>query len=68
MRKHWRSLLQKQKVMAKKITAIRKYRPELKRMRAMQTAELVDDIAWRASLDEGEIRFVNCEVREPKNH
>ena len=50
--------------MAKKITAIRKYRPELKRERTRQTPQIVEDIARTTGLNEGEIRFVVYELRD----
>ena len=50
--------------MAKKITAIRKYRPEIKREATKQTPQLVEDIAMRTGLNEGEIRFVVYELRD----
>lgn len=50
--------------MAKKITAIRKLRPEIERERTRQTRQLVEDIAMRTGLNEGEIRFVVYELRD----
>ncbi len=50
--------------MATKITAVRKYRPEIKRMKTMQTDEMVEKIAMRTGLNEGEIRFVVYEIRD----
>ena len=50
--------------MAKKITAIRRYRPEIKRMRTLQTSQLVEDMARSTSLNEGSIRFVVYELRD----
>ena len=50
--------------MASKITAIRRYRPEIKRMRTMQTNLMVENIAMRTGLNEGEIRFVVYEIRD----
>ena len=50
--------------MASKITAIRRYRPEIKRMRTMQTNLMVESIAMRTGLNEGEIRFVVYELRD----
>jgi len=50
--------------MAKKIKAIRKYRPEIKREQTRQTPQLVEDIAQRTGLNEGEIRFVVYELRD----
>lgn len=50
--------------MARKITAIRKYRPEIRRERTRQTREIVEDIARRTGLNEGEIRFVVYELRD----
>ncbi|MFZ5911096.1 MAG: hypothetical protein ACOYYU_13875 [Chloroflexota bacterium] len=50
--------------MAKKITAIRKLRPEIKRERTRQTRQVVEDIARSTGLSEGEIRFVTYELRD----
>jgi hypothetical protein len=50
--------------MVKKITAVRKYRPEIKRMRTKQTPQVVESIAMRTGLNEGEIRFVVYELRD----
>jgi hypothetical protein len=50
--------------MAKKITAIRKYRPEIKRGRTRQMPQLVRDMARATSLNEGTIRFVVYELRD----
>lgn len=50
--------------MARKITAIRRYRPEIRRERTRQTSEIVEDIAQRTGLNEGEIRFVTYELRD----
>jgi hypothetical protein len=51
-------------IMVKKITAIRRYRPEIKRERTLQTRHLVHDIARSSSLNEGSIRFVVYELRD----
>lgn len=50
--------------MAKKITAIRKYRPEIRRQPTRQTKHIVEDIARSTGLNEGEIRFVVYELRD----
>jgi HU domain fused to wHTH, Ig, or Glycine-rich motif len=50
--------------MASRITAIRKYRPEIKRLNTMQTPELVEVIAQRTNLNEGEIRENVYELRD----
>jgi len=50
--------------MAKKITVIRRYRPEIKRERTRQTWQVVEDIARGTSLNEGSIRFVVYELRD----
>lgn len=50
--------------MAKKIAAIRKYCPEIERQPTQQTAQVVEDIARRTGLNEGEIRFVVYELRD----
>jgi hypothetical protein len=57
-------LLEKEEFMAARVTALRKYRPELKLMSTMQTPEMVEHIAQRTGLNEGEIRFVVCELRD----
>jgi hypothetical protein len=51
-------------IMARKITAIRKYRPEIRRQPTRQTKHIVEDIAQRTGLNEGEIRFVVYELRD----
>ena len=50
--------------MAKKITAIHKYRPEIRREPTRQTAQMVEDIARGTGLSEGEIRFAVYELRD----
>jgi len=50
--------------MTKKITAIRKYRPEIGRQPTKQMPQVVEDIAQRTGLNEGEIRFVVYELRD----
>jgi hypothetical protein len=50
--------------MVAKVTVLRKYRPEFKRVRTMQTTEAVAHIARRTGLNEGEIGFVVCELRD----
>ncbi len=50
--------------MAKKITVIRKYRPEFKRMRTMQMAQVISSIASTTGLNEGEIRLNVYELRD----
>ena len=50
--------------MARRITAIRKYRPEIKRARTRQTPELVEDMARTTGLNEGTIRYVVYELRD----
>lgn len=50
--------------MARKITAIRKYRPEIKREPTRQMRHLVEGIARGTGLSEGEIRFVLYELRD----
>lgn len=50
--------------MTSKITAIRRYRPEIERERTLQTRYMIEDIAQRSSLNEGAIRFVVYEVRD----
>jgi hypothetical protein len=50
--------------MAKKITAIRRYRPEIKRGRTRQTWHLVQDMARGTSLNEGSIRHVVYDLRD----
>lgn len=50
--------------MAKKITAIRKYRPELKRMKTMQTEELMEQLVQRTALTQGAVRQSVYELRD----
>jgi len=50
--------------MAKKITAIRRYRPEIKRMQTLQTRHMVENLAQKTSLNEGSIRHVVYELRD----
>ena len=50
--------------MAKRITAVRKYRPEIKLERTRQTPQVVEDIAMRTRLNTGEILFVVYELRD----
>jgi hypothetical protein len=50
--------------MVAKVTVLRKYRPEFKRGRTMQTIGVMENIARRTGLNEGEIRFVVCELRD----
>ncbi len=50
--------------MVAKVTVLRKYRPEFKRMRTMQTIGVIENIAIRTGLNAGEIRFVVCELRD----
>jgi predicted histone-like DNA-binding protein len=50
--------------LAAKITAIHTYRPELERVRTMQNQELVEVIAQRTSLSEGEIHHVVYSLRD----
>lgn len=50
--------------MAKRITAIRRYRPEIEREPTRQTPQVVEDIARTTSLNEGTIRFVVYELRD----
>jgi hypothetical protein len=50
--------------MARKITAIRRYRPEIKRERTRQTRQLVEDMARRTTLNEGSIRHVVYDLRD----
>ncbi|NOH03064.1 MAG: hypothetical protein HND47_14450 [Chloroflexi bacterium] len=50
--------------MSRKITAIRKYRPEIRREPTIQMPQVVEDIAQHTGLNEGEIRFVVYELRD----
>jgi hypothetical protein len=50
--------------MAKKITAIRKYRPEIKLERTRQTSEIIDDMSRRTTLGAGSIRNVVYELQD----
>jgi hypothetical protein len=48
--------------LASKITAIRKYRPEIKRMPTMQMDELMEQMVLRTGLTKGEIYHVAYEL------
>jgi hypothetical protein len=50
--------------MAKKITAIRRYRPEIKREPTRQMPQLVEDMTRGTGLSEGEILSVVYELRD----
>jgi hypothetical protein len=50
--------------MAKKITAIRRYKPEIKRGPTQQTTQIVEDISQRTGLREGEIIHVVAELQD----
>jgi len=50
--------------MARKITAIRKYRPEIERGKTRQMPQIIRQIARDTSLNEGSIRFVIYELRD----
>jgi hypothetical protein len=50
--------------MARKITAIRRYRPEIERERTLQTWKLVQMMARRTTLNEGSIRHVVYDLRD----
>ena len=50
--------------MARKITAIRKYRPEIRLERTRQMPELVSDMSHATTLSEGSIRNVVYQLRD----
>ena len=50
--------------MARKITAIRKYRPEIERGKTRQMPQIIRQIARSTSLNEGSIRYVIYELRD----
>jgi hypothetical protein len=50
--------------MASKITAIRRYKPEIKRERTRRMREVVEDISQQTGLSEGEILHVVYELRD----
>lgn len=50
--------------MAKRITAIRKYRPEIKKKRTRRMPELVRSMSRATTLTEGTIRLVVYELRD----
>lgn len=50
--------------MARKITAIRMYRPEIERGKTRQMPEIIRQIARSTSLNEGSIRYVIYELRD----
>jgi hypothetical protein len=50
--------------MAKKITAIRRYQPEIQRQSTRQMREIVEDISRHTGLNEGQLRFVIYALRD----
>ena len=50
--------------MVKKITAVRKQRPEIKREQTRQMPQVVESIAMRTGLNKGEILFVLYELHD----
>ena len=50
--------------MARKITAIRKYRPAIERGKTRQMPQIIRQIARSTSLNEGSIRYVIYELRD----
>ena len=50
--------------MARKLAAIRKYRPKIERERTRQMRRVVEGIAMHTGLNEGELRFVVYELRD----
>ena len=50
--------------MVRKITAVRAYRPELRRLPTMRTRELVEIVVQRTSLSEGEVHHVVYSLRD----
>ena len=50
--------------MARKITAIRRYRPEIKLERTRQTSEIIEDMSRSTTLSEGSIRNVVYQLRD----
>lgn len=50
--------------MARKITAIRRYRPEIKRTPTRQMAEIISDMSHSTTLSEGSIRNVVYQLRD----
>ena len=50
--------------MAKRITAIRKYRPEIERGKTRQMQQIIRQIARSTTLNEGSIRYVIYELRD----
>lgn len=58
---HW---LKMEEAMAKKITVIRKYRPEFKHKSTLQMAQVIEHIAQRTGLNTGEILLNVYELRD----
>ena len=50
--------------MARKITAIRRYRPEIEREKTAQMPQIIRQIARSTALNEGSIRYVIYELRD----
>jgi hypothetical protein len=50
--------------MARKITAIRRYRPEIQRKRTRQTPEIIEDMCRSTTLSRGVIRNVVAQLQE----
>lgn len=50
--------------MARKITAIRRYRPEIQRKRTRQTPEIIEDMCRSTTLSRGVIRNVVSQLQE----
>lgn len=50
--------------MAKKITAIHRYKPDIKREPTLQTPQLLENLAQRTGLSEGQVRHVVYELRD----
>lgn len=50
--------------MAKKITAIRRYKPDIKRGPTQQMAQVMEDVSQRTGLREGEILHVVYELQD----
>ena len=51
-------------LMASKITAIRKYKPDIKRERTRQMHEVTEDISQRTGLSDGQVLHVIYELRD----
>ena len=50
--------------MTKKITAIRRYKPDIKRQRTLQTNQVLEDLVQHTGLSQGQVHYVVYELRD----